>query len=116
VQLEPDAADAFLIAGQRSARVPALLPGAEAKLVWSLVPIECGFVRVPKIRVVDRRKAGPISPTEEEPLAVEDEGVPVRVVDLRRHERIEAADVTVEEGTTSTVGDGGNIGPILVLP
>jgi trafficking protein particle complex subunit 11 len=116
VQLEPDAADAFLVAGQRSARVPTLLPGAEAKLVWSLVPIECGFVRVPKIRVVDRRKAGPISSTEEEPLAVEDEGIPVRVVDLRRQERIEVADATVEEGTISSVGDGGNIGPILVLP
>jgi hypothetical protein len=30
VQLEPDATDAFLIAGQRSARVPTLLPGTDS--------------------------------------------------------------------------------------
>jgi trafficking protein particle complex subunit 11 len=114
VQLEPDTADAFLIAGQRSARVPTLLPGAEVQLVWSLVPIECGFVRMPKIRVVDRRQVGPLSPTEQQPPAMEDEGVPVRVVDRRRHKRVKMIDATVED--TSAVIDEGNIGPILVLP
>jgi hypothetical protein len=114
VQLEPDTADAFLVAGQRSARVPTLLPGAEAQLLWSLVPIECGFVRVPKIRVVDKRKAGPTSPTEQQPPVIEDEGIPVRVVDLRRYERAEVGDAAAEE--TSDVVDGESIGPILVLP
>jgi trafficking protein particle complex subunit 11 len=114
VQLEPDTTDAFLVAGQCSARVPTLLPSAEAQLVWSLVPIECGFVRVPKISVVDRRNAGSISSTEQQPPAAEDEGILVRVVDLRRDEKVEVADATVED--TSAVVDGGDIGPILVLP
>jgi hypothetical protein len=114
VQLEPDTADAFLVAGQRSARVPTLLPGAEAQLLWSLVPIECGFVRVPKIRVVDKRRVGSTSLTEQQPPVMEDEGIPVRVVDLRRHERFEVGDATVEETPNDVDGEG--IGPILVLP
>ncbi|KAI9511510.1 Gryzun, putative trafficking through golgi-domain-containing protein [Russula earlei] len=90
VQLEPDAADSFLVAGQRSARVPTLLPGAEARLVWTLIPIECGFVRVPRIRVTDKRKARLTSPPgAEQPPATEEEGVSVRVFDLRRDERVE---------------------------
>jgi hypothetical protein len=119
VQLEPDASDAFLIAGQRKALVPMLLPGAEAQLVWSLIPMECGFIRVPKIQVVDKRKAGPIaSPANDEPPATEDEGTPVRVFDLRREERVEVEVVDTDE-TPEGAPDGvnmGSIGPVLVLP
>ena len=42
VRLEPDAADAFLIAGQRSARVSMLLPSTEVRLIWSLIPSSAG--------------------------------------------------------------------------
>ena len=119
VRLEPDAADAFFVAGQRSARVPALLPGAEIQLAWSLVPIECGFVRIPKIRVTDKRKTGSTSLTEQPP-PTEDEGVPVPVVAPRRSEKVvvEAVDGAAPEGTRSVVNTGntGGIGPILVLP
>ncbi|KAH9072843.1 Gryzun, putative trafficking through golgi-domain-containing protein [Lactarius deliciosus] len=116
VQLEPDAADAFLVAGQRNARVPTLLPGAEVQLAWSLVPIECGFVRVPKIRVTDKRKAGSASPTEQPPV-IEDEGVPVPVIALRRSEKVvvEVVDGAAAEDALGTIDTGG-IGPILVLP
>jgi hypothetical protein len=116
VQLEPDAADAFLVAGQRNARVPTLLPGAEVQLAWSLVPIECGFVRIPKIRVTDKRKAGSTSPTEQPP-ATEDEGAPVPVVSLRRSEKVvvEVVDGAAPEDSPVIVDTGG-IGPILVLP
>ena len=55
VQVEFDAADGFVLAGLRSGRVPVLLPGAEEELRWNMVPVECGLVRVPRIRVVDRR-------------------------------------------------------------
>ena len=119
MQLEPDATDAFLVAGQRSARVPTLLPGAEAQLVWSLIPIECGFVRIPRIRVMDKRKAGLISPNSaEEPPATEEEGIPVRIIDLRRDERVEVADVDENSDDASDGVDSGsgNIGPVLVLP
>jgi hypothetical protein len=116
VQLEPDAADSFLVAGQRSARVPMLLPGAEIQLAWSLVPIECGFVRIPKIRVTDKRKTVSTSPTDQPP-ATEDEGVPVPVVAPRRSEKIviEVVDGADPEGAPSVINTGG-IGPILVLP
>ena len=116
VQLEPDAADAFFVAGQRNTRVPTLLPGAEVQLAWSLVPIECGFVRIPKIRVTDKRKAGSISPTEQ-PSPTEDEGVPVPVVSLRRSEKVvvEAVDGVAPEGAPGVVNTRG-IRPILVLP
>lgn len=118
VQLEPDASDAFLIAGQRKSLVPMLLPGAEVQLVWSLIPMECGFVRVPKIQVVDKRKAGLIaSPANDEsPAPPEEEGTPVRVFDLRREERVEV--VETDETSEGTPGGAnvGSIGPVLVLP
>jgi len=117
VQLEPDTADAFLIAGQRSARVPTLLPGTEAQLVWSLIPIECGFVRVPKIRVVDKRNSGLIAPSDtEQPPATEEEGISVRVFDLRRDERVEVVDTDETLEDTPSGVDTGSIGPVLVLP
>jgi trafficking protein particle complex subunit 11 len=116
VQLEPDANDAFLIAGQRKALVPMLLPGAEAQLVWSLIPMECGFVRVPKIQVVDKRKAG-LTPSsaDDEPPATEEEGTPVRVFDLRREERIEVVDSDETTGDAPPGVNAGSIGPVLVL-
>ncbi|KAI0300474.1 Gryzun, putative trafficking through golgi-domain-containing protein [Multifurca ochricompacta] len=122
VQLEPDAADSFLIAGQRSARVPALLPGSEVRLAWSLIPIECGFVRVPRFRVLDKRNAGTVSPTQQPP-GIEEEGIPVRVVDMRREERAKMVDealaLALEDapsGGGGGVDDAGSIGPVLVLP
>ena len=117
VQLEPDAADAFLIAGQRNARVPTLLPGTEVQLIWSLIPIECGFVRVPRIRV-NKRISGPPAPIDaEQAPATEDEGTPVRVFDLRREERVEVVDSTDEASGDNRDGvDMGSIGPVLVLP
>ncbi|KAI0645251.1 Gryzun, putative trafficking through golgi-domain-containing protein [Trametes meyenii] len=83
VQLEPDGAagkDAFVVAGPRNARVPVLLPGQDVCVVWNLIPIECGPVRVPRVRVLDRRS---------------NEGDEVEVVDTRweaRPERVEDED------------------------
>jgi hypothetical protein len=120
VQLEPDATDAFLIAGQRKASVPTLLPGTEAQLVWSLIPMGCGFVQVPKIQVVDRRKAGLVAPSATEPpLATEEDGTPVRIFDLRRDERVEVDDTdeTLEDTSDGVnMGSMGSIRPVLVLP
>jgi hypothetical protein len=117
VQLEPDANDGFLIAGQRKALVPMLLSGAEAQLVWSLIPMECGFIRVPKIQVVDKRNTGLIaSSANDDPPVMEEEGTPVRVFDLRREERVEVVDTDeTPEGTPDGVNMG-SIGPVLVLP
>jgi hypothetical protein len=57
VQLESDSMDGFVVSGLRNGRVPVLLPGSEEKLIWNIIPIECGYVKVPRIKVTDRRKA-----------------------------------------------------------
>ncbi|KAI0034857.1 Gryzun, putative trafficking through golgi-domain-containing protein, partial [Vararia minispora EC-137] len=76
VSLEADpAGEPFLVAGARNARVPTLMPGTEVRLSWILVPLECGYVRAPRVRVVDRRGEG------------ENEGIVVRVIDTRREGR-----------------------------
>jgi trafficking protein particle complex subunit 11 len=55
IQLELEASDGFIVAGLRGGRIPILLPGAEERVVWKIIPIECGHVKIPRIRVVDRR-------------------------------------------------------------
>ncbi|CAL1711378.1 unnamed protein product [Somion occarium] len=51
LQLEPDAVtDGFVVAGIRNGRLPILLPGGEEIIKWNLIPIECGWVKVPKIK------------------------------------------------------------------
>ena len=99
VHIEFDAADGFVLAGLRSGRVPVLLPGAEEELRWNMVPVECGLVRVPRIRVVDRR----VGSGEGE------EGEEVEVVDLRRDARAGAEDAKVGAPST-TVGGAVTVG------
>ena len=55
VALDPQPSDGFVVAGLRSGRVPLVLPGAEARVTWNVIPIECGYVKVPRVRVVDHR-------------------------------------------------------------
>lgn len=65
VTIEPDStpssssqpsSDGFVIAGMRAGRLPVLIPGAETRVSWRLIPLECGIaVRLPKIRVRDLR-------------------------------------------------------------
>jgi len=111
VHLEPDASDGFVVAGLRSGRIPMLLPETEATLFWKLIPVECGFVKVPKIKVIDRRKA--IVPSGQEPLipppepGSDAEGDVVGLVDVRWDGRSESG----EEARAA-----GDIGSILVVP
>ncbi|KAF9012565.1 glutathione transferase omega-1 [Cyathus striatus] len=84
VQLETDSLDAFVIAGLRSGRVPVLLPGAEERLVWKIIPIECGYVRVPQIKVFDRRRVISTVHEQQPPTGPEAIGDAVKVIDLRR--------------------------------
>ena len=111
VHLEPDASDGFVVAGLRSGRVPMLLPGTETTLCWKLIPVECGFVKVPKFKVIDRRKAV-ILPGQEPPASPpepgsEAEGDIVKLVDVRWDGRSESG---VE---ARAVGD---VGSVLVVP
>lgn len=112
VQLELDAIDSFVVSGLRSGRIPIILPGGEEHLTWRLIPVECGFVRVPKIKVVDRRTKG---------LGEDVDGEHVKVVDVRWDRRdagrdgddasvvrrsIDSEQITPREGVTT----------VLVLP
>ncbi|KAK2463095.1 hypothetical protein APHAL10511_004750 [Amanita phalloides] len=106
VHLEPDGQDSFVVAGLRNGRVPILPPGTEEKILWQLIPLECGYLKVPNIRVVDRRRA------LLQPSGGETDGEPVRVVDFRNdHRRVIVSEIG---GTHVEQHDANNT--ILVLP
>ncbi|KAJ3768402.1 hypothetical protein FB446DRAFT_707050 [Lentinula raphanica] len=49
----------FILSGLRAGRIPLLLSGgSEERLVWTIIPVECGYLRLPRVRVVDRRSGG----------------------------------------------------------
>lgn len=122
VQLETESLDAFVVSGLRHARVPVLLPGSEEKLVWRMIPIECGYVKTPRIRVIDRRKAIPTSQNSGETGVPPDAstGDVIKVIDLRRDVRTRSAGLADSEHTDNgsthmeDKRDEGNT--ILVLP
>ncbi|KAH9915858.1 Gryzun, putative trafficking through golgi-domain-containing protein [Fomitopsis serialis] len=90
VHLETDNSDAFVLAGLRNGRLPILLPGAEETVLWKLVPVECGFVRIPRMKVSDRRTDPGTEGELQERI--------IRIVDVRADERREVQeDGGVEE-------------------
>ncbi|KAJ7772064.1 Gryzun, putative trafficking through golgi-domain-containing protein [Mycena maculata] len=115
IQLEPDPTDGFVVAGLRSGRVPIMLPGGEEKVTWRLIPIDCGYVKVPRIKIVDKRRAISSAQGLREPNAeVETEGEVVKIIDVRldrTRERKNDGRVSIE----SVEGDG-RVGSVLVLP
>lgn len=114
VHLEPDSLDSFVVSGMRTGRVPVLLPGAEEKLIWRMIPLECGYVKLPRIKVIDRRRAisaavqssGEVVPAPDAPT-----GDSVKVIGLRHD--IWPAQADSERGSR-TEYEG--LGTILVLP
>lgn len=102
------------------------MPGAEEKLTWTFIPVECGFVRIPKMFVTDKRLAEPRSEDVLKAPSQDEVGKPVRIIDTRREWR-DQEDVQGAYGTVNELQDilggrapGGEsmsgIGPILVLP
>ena len=113
VQLEPDASEAFVVAGLRHGRMPILLPGAEESVTWNLIPVECGLVRVPNIRVLDRRSAVQVAQQQNE--QGQPEGEEVKIIDIRwesRQEEAEAEDVPIARPRMGRASDAF----VLVLP
>ncbi|KAG7449712.1 uncharacterized protein BT62DRAFT_1002032 [Guyanagaster necrorhizus] len=123
VHVEPDPSDGFVIAGLRSGRVPILLPGTEEKILWNLIPIECGYIKLPKIKVVDHRK---LIINVQGIGESEVEGQAVKIVDVRLDRRRESviaeSNETEQEGGKNTrppdpENDSEEIwGTVLVLP
>jgi trafficking protein particle complex subunit 11 len=112
VTLDLEPPDAFIVAGLRNGRLPILLPGSEEKLSWNLIPIECGHMKIPRIKVMDVRHTSP--PSQDagvRNVEVDVEGEVVNVVDVRAEWRTGSADSTSE---SSTQRDG--VTTILVLP
>jgi len=56
--LDVDSSEAFVLSGPRHARLPMLLPGTSDDVFFNLIPLSCGFVRLPTFKVHDRRKLG----------------------------------------------------------
>ncbi|CCL99236.1 uncharacterized protein FIBRA_01251 [Fibroporia radiculosa] len=121
IQLEIDSSDPIIVSGLRSGRIPIILPGAEETLVWKLIPIECGAVKIPRIKVMDRRKdIHSLASLEAEP---DHEGEIVRIVDIRSDERMETSgEVPTWDGAGENQRDGNELSKtpsspiILVLP
>lgn len=109
VSIELDQSESFVIAGIRNAHLPLLVPGAEEKIVWHLIPLECGpAVPLPRIRVTDKRrgaenKDGAIVDGE---AAVDD----ILVVDVRWDRRVS------DSSSAGEAGLGGRRFTMLISP
>ncbi|KAG6866197.1 hypothetical protein C0991_007222 [Blastosporella zonata] len=107
VHLELDASDGFIVAGLRSGRLPVLMPGDEEKFSWMLIPVECGRVKIPQIKVVDKRPifTGGTEPTSDM---------------ITKGEMVKIVDVRLAPPSAHAAGEqpdlGGEIGTVLVLP
>jgi len=86
-QLDTDSIDTFVVSGLRSGRLPILLPGAEERVIWRLIPMECGHIRLPKIKVYNRRVTTSVQ--FENSAEGQDEGEIVDVFDVRRSRKLE---------------------------
>ena len=118
MQVDFDQSDGFVLAGLRSGRIPILLPGDEETLTWNIIPMQCGYARVPKITVIDRR----IPPGSTPDAVPEGEGEPVPVLDIRHDERSER-DANIPRAHPSEPGRTSldipairkNVGPVVVM-
>ncbi|KAG6885003.1 hypothetical protein C0993_006654, partial [Termitomyces sp. T159_Od127] len=106
MHLELEPSDGFIVAGLRSGRLPILMPGDEEKFTWKLIPIECGHVKIPQIKIIDKR---PTLTSGTEPTAeTVTQGEMVKIVNVR-----------LASSLAQTTGDqlesGGTLGTVLVL-
>ena len=111
--------DGFVVSGLRNGRVPVLLPGSEEKLIWNIIPIECGFVKVPRIKVTDRRKAIPVSQGTNEISANVDAlaGDLIKVVNIRRGVRQDDIHIEGSDSVNHSSTDEQEVSAtVLVLP
>ncbi|EKM81164.1 hypothetical protein AGABI1DRAFT_37866 [Agaricus bisporus var. burnettii JB137-S8] len=119
-QLEIDVEDAFVASGLKSGRIPILLPGAEEKITWRLIPMECGHVQLPKLKVFNRRKLISSSSTTQAQSTLDGssgggEGDVVNIVDIRRDRKSGSEKDPSSGNVGAGVGKDGLMS-VLVLP
>jgi len=107
-QLDTDNIDTFVVSGLRSGRLPILLPGAEERVIWRLIPMECGHIRLPRIRVYKRRVTASVQ--FQSSAEGQDEGEIVDVVDVRCSRKLE-----ILTGSSKTGNQEEELGQMTVL-
>lgn len=114
VQLELDTSDSFVVAGLRSGRIPILLPGAEEQLTWRLIPIECGYVKVPRIQITNRRLA--VTSGIESSTESGTKGEMVKIIDVRLDQRPSDDSKDIPRSGLFAEKNHSGLGTVLVLP
>lgn len=61
-----EASDHFVVSGLRAGSLPLLIGGSEERIPFSLIPISCGIVRLPTVKITQRKKGQPTEIKEEE--------------------------------------------------
>jgi len=90
VQLRAEQNDSFIIDGLRQGVLPIMVPEAVIVLEFVLIPLACGSLSIPDIRVWDIREYV----KEGEQSAEEQLGREIRVVDSRKPEETQGEDLT----------------------
>ncbi|TFK74712.1 hypothetical protein BDN72DRAFT_812681 [Pluteus cervinus] len=121
IQLDADAQDAFVAAGLKSGRLPIMLPGGEEKIRYRLVPMECGYCKLPTVKVKDARNTIQVGPVAMDAQDEEEEvvrGELVKVVDVRVDIRQEQLAIPGDgiDGAPAAGDDELGPGTVLVLP
>ncbi|KZV82442.1 hypothetical protein EXIGLDRAFT_843706 [Exidia glandulosa HHB12029] len=62
LQLEPS--DNFVVSGMRSGRVPLLIAGAQDEMLFNFIPLACGVLKLPTLKLLDKRSAVPAAATD----------------------------------------------------
>ena len=83
-------------------------------MTWNLIPVECGLVRVPNIRVLDRRSAVQIAQQQGE--QAQPEGEEVKIVDVRWESRPEGDEAAQESSVAKPRMGKASDAFVLVLP
>ena len=78
------------MAGIRNGRLPSLISGAEEKIVWQLIPLECGpSVSLPIIKVTDSRRTQEIAESQALDVPLDANADNIRIVPVRLDRRLE---------------------------
>lgn len=92
------------------------MPGAEEKVVWQLIPMECGYCKIPGIKVTDVRRSAQFSSGASaggSETGLESRGEEVKIVDIRMDVRREGGG----DGEDNNLdNERVQLGTVLILP